>query len=57
MMLFKKKASKGPQGDLVGTHEKLPSDFLTWSEKKQDKFLRDLLRSVSPGPVAKNDEK
>jgi hypothetical protein len=40
-------ALRGP----VVTHERLPSNFLTWSERKQDRYVRDLLRSMSPGPT------
>jgi hypothetical protein len=40
--------------EATGTCEKIPHEFLTWSSRKQKKYLRELLRSISPGPVTQS---
>jgi hypothetical protein len=48
----RKNRKKKKHGEAVGTYEKLPNEFLSWSEKKQNKYIHALLQSISPGPVS-----
>ena len=51
--MFRRKRKKVQSGgDAVGSYTTMPSEFLTWSEKKQKAYIRELLRSTSPGKVS-----
>lgn len=56
-MFGRKRTKLKKPGDAVGAINKMPNEFLTWSEKKQKEYIRELLRSMSPGKMPKPDSK
>jgi hypothetical protein len=49
--MLRRKVAKQKGGEVVGTYEKLPNEFLSWSDKKQKKYIKELMKSFSPGPL------
>lgn len=51
-MFGKKYEKKKPV--LSGSHQKIPADWKTWTHAQKQEFLRELMRSISPGPVSED---
>lgn len=55
-MFNKKKKANSADRTISGTYEQLPAEYLTWDDAKKREFIRDLLRSVSPGKLSSDDK-
>lgn len=41
---------------ISGSHQQIPGDWKTWTHAQKQDFLRELMRSISPGPVSERNK-
>jgi len=41
---------------ISGSHQQIPADWKTWTHAQKQDFLRELMRSISPGPVSERNK-